>query len=59
MQQYYETVVKFMTLAEMQMNDVHLYFKKFHISIMKLKTLDIELLNSVIFDIFYFTLSNI
>ncbi|KKZ59930.1 hypothetical protein EMCG_05256 [[Emmonsia] crescens] len=51
--------MKFITLAKTQINNIHLYFKKFYISIMKLKMLDIELLNSVIFNIFYFTLSNI
>ncbi|KKZ60640.1 hypothetical protein EMCG_00681 [[Emmonsia] crescens] len=51
--------MKFIALAETQINNIYLYFKKFHISIMKLKMLDIKLLNSVIFNIFYSALSNI
>ncbi|PGH35757.1 hypothetical protein GX50_01339 [[Emmonsia] crescens] len=59
MQQCCEAAVKFMALAEMQVNDVCLFFEKFCTSIVKLKMLDVELLNSIIFDTFYFTLSNI
>ncbi|PGH28443.1 hypothetical protein GX50_08816, partial [[Emmonsia] crescens] len=58
-QQRREVVIEFMALAGTQVDDVHLFFEKFRTSIVKLKTVDVQLPDSVIFDVFYSALPNL